>query len=400
MQETFAAVNNNHERRKEISNPTGVDLPFKQLFYNSPVAIYTCDRLGYITFFNPAAANLWGREPELGKDQWCGSWRIYHPNGDPVPLDTCPMAQTLKEGTSFDGAELIIERSDRTFRNLLVFPRPIFGEGGIIVGAHNTMVDITEQKNGEKKQAILSAIVESSDDAIVSKSLDGIIASWNAGAERIFGYTEREVIGKHITIIIPPALQSEEDIIINRIKSGKKIDHFQTMRLHKSGAEIPVSITVSPVKDNLGNIIGASKIARDISERMQTERTIAALFEEVKTLSAKKDEFIALASHELKTPLTSIKGYLQILERNEKDAAAKLFIEKAKNQWERLNSLVSDLFDVSRIEAGKLRLNIETFDFRKLVLDIIETFQHNYETHQVIFHDNGRELNIERINNG
>lgn len=548
---TRSPGNNDHSKKAKHLTASGEER-FKELVESSPVAIYTCDSSGYLTFFNPAAAALWGHEPEIGKEFWGGFRKIYYPNGQPMPLDASPMALVLKEGKSSEDLEIIIERPDHNFRNLLVFSRPLLDEKGCITGTHNTLVDITRQKLGEEKQAILTAIVESSDDAIISKNLDGIITSWNNAAERIFGYTEAETIGKHISILIPLALRAEEGTIISSIRAGRLIDHYQTIRLHKSGKEIPISLTISPVKNRFGQIIGASKIARDISERLHTEKIaeqsvyrlsvlntigkaisekmdvqailqqvtdattevsgaafgaffynkvdelgesymlytlsgapreaferfgmprntavfdmtfsgkgnvrvsdirkdpryghnaphrgmpeghlpvvsylavpvisstgmvigglffghpepdvftmeheelvsgIAAqaaialdnskLFEEVKALSAKKDEFIALASHELKTPLTSIKGFLQVLDREKHDQTGKLFIAKALGQVEKLNALVSDLLDVSRVEGGQLRFEREVFDLKELANDVIETLNYTHSTHRI-----------------
>ncbi|RRN76395.1 PAS domain S-box protein, partial [Pseudoxanthomonas sp. SGD-10] len=367
-----------------------------------------------------------------------------------------------------------------------------------------------QNKDIETKQAILSAIVESSDDAIISKNLEGIITSWNFGAQKIFGYTEAEAIGKSIKMLIPEDRLVEEDHILGNIRSGKKVSHFQTWRIHKSGKEIPISITVSPVKDRRGTIIGASKIARDITEQVQAQYALkrnaenletlnsigkkisekldaasilqhvtdattkitgasfgvfiynikeedpqkskfyvsgsysrmekadfvwkldsaldlqidqenkiinihnsadaienkklhelfpaiknylvvpiisgsnellgrlvfghynataftpdhaslvesialqaavalenSKLFEEIKGLNTKKDEFIALASHELKTPLTTIKGYLQLLNKKLAQSKDAIFVEKTLNQVEKLRILVDELLDVS-----------------------------------------------------
>src|SRR5690606_15501010 len=124
-------------------------------------------------------------------------------------------------------------------------------------------------KRAEEKQSMLKEIVQSSDDAIVSKTLDGTITSWNAGAERIFGYTEDEIIGKSVNMLIPAYLRSEEAMIIREIKEGRKVDQYQTVRLTKSGKEVPISLTISPMRDKQGQIIGVSKIARDISEKIQ-----------------------------------------------------------------------------------------------------------------------------------
>jgi PAS domain S-box-containing protein len=236
----------------------------------------------------------------------------------------------------------------------------------------------------DQKQAILAAIIATSDDAIISKTLDGIINSWNPAAERMFGHTEAEAVGKHISLIIPPDRLSEEDVIIGNISKGNKVDHFETIRIAKNGSLIPISVTVSPISDDSGKIIGASKIARDISERVSAQEDKARLFEQVKALNDKKDEFIGLASHELKTPLTSISGYLQLLDNMITDEKGKRFVARTILQVKKLNALVSDLLDVSSIEAGKLRFATERFDIRQVVENVIELFAHgnnNYHIH-------------------
>jgi PAS domain S-box-containing protein len=402
------------------------------------------------------------------------------------------------------------------------------------------------------KHTMLSAIVDSSDDAIISKDLNGIITSWNKGAQQIFGYTEEEMIGKSITLLIPEDRLSEEDIILANIRNGKKVDHFETYRKDKNGREIPISVTISPIKDDSGKIIGASKVGRDISYQKQSQAdlkkhmrnleilnsvgksiaekmdidsilqtvtdattkitgaafgaffyntinqqgeafmlytlsgapkeafekfgmprntaifsptfsgervvrlddvtkdprygqnsphqgmpkghlpvvsylavpvvstsgevigglffghpkpavflpehedlvvNIAAqaaialdnsrLFEQVKSLSDKKDEFIALASHELKTPMTTIKGYLQMLAKSEHDQRSRLFLEKSLYQVEKLNNLVEDLLNMSRVEAGKLEFNLEDFDLRQLLSEQAEAFRYSTQSHQL-----------------
>jgi PAS domain S-box-containing protein len=236
----------------------------------------------------------------------------------------------------------------------------------------------------DQKQAILASIIATSDDAIISKTLDGIINSWNPAAERMFGYTEAEAVGKHISLIIPPDRLSEEDIIIGNISKGNKVDHFETIRIAKNGNLIPISVTVSPISDYSGKIIGASKIARDISEHVSAQEEKARLFEQVKALNEKKDEFIGLASHELKTPLTSINGYLQLLDTMITDEKGKRFVARTILQVKKLNALVSDLLDISSIEAGKLRFAAERFDIRHVIENVIELFAHgnnNYHIH-------------------
>lgn len=236
---------------------------------------------------------------------------------------------------------------------------------------------------------MLAAIIESSEDAIISKTLEGIITSWNKSAEKLFGYTAAEAIGKHISLIIPIERLAEEQVIISNIKSGKRIDHFETVRVTKSGHEIFISLTVSPIKNNKGQIIGASKIARDITRQKLAEEKLQNYAEEIRILNAKKDEFIGLASHELKTPITSINGYLQIIERNlSLDDRNKPFITKALMQVNKLNSLISDLLDVSKIQTGKLPFTYSTFDLCEVLTEVAEMLQHNYTSHRITLHFN------------
>jgi PAS domain S-box-containing protein len=259
--------------------------PGIELFDNLPVAIYSCNSSGYITAYNKAAEKLWGRKPVLGKDLWCGSWKIFTPGGEPLDLDSCPMARTLKEGVSIEGEEIIVQRPDETMVNVLPYPVPVFDAYGVIVGAVNTLVDITEQKKSENKQAMLAAIIESSEDAIISKTLGGIITSWNNAAESMFGYTEKEAIGKPIIMLIPERLLAEETLILSKIRNNEKVEHYETMRLTKGGFEIPVSLTISPVKSIKGQVIGASKIVRNISKQKAAEDKLQRYAENLEVIN-------------------------------------------------------------------------------------------------------------------
>jgi PAS domain S-box-containing protein len=255
--------------------------PGSELLEALPVAIYTTDAEGRITFFNQAAADLWGHRPELGSDQWCGSWRLYWPDGRPLPHDQCPMALTLKEGRPIRGMEAVAERPDGTRVNFLPYPTPLWDASGRLIGAINLLMDITDRHHAEIELARLASIVTSSDDAIVSKSLDGRITSWNAAASRIFGYQACEMIGQSITRIIPPELYDDEKRILALLARGERIDHYETVRVAKDGRRIDVSLTVSALRDRFGKVIGASKVARDITERKQTEKLQHLLTEEL-----------------------------------------------------------------------------------------------------------------------
>jgi PAS domain S-box-containing protein len=403
-----------------------------------------------------------------------------------------------------------------------------------------------------KKQAMLAAIIDSSEDAIISKTLEGVITSWNQAAQRMFGYSEDEVIGRHISLLIPDDRRQEEEMIIDSIRSGRRVQHFQTQRLTKNGKLIPISLTISPILADDGAIIGASKIARDISEQLKAQEEIrkhaqtqelllsvgrtvsekldlqsilqkvtdittrltgaefgaffynnitakgetyqlyalsgapkeafehfdpprntplfhmtfngeailrsgditrdprygkipphfgmprghlpvvsylavpiispggspigglffghsrpdmfdadheklvagiapqaavaidnAKLYEEIKTLNTRKDEFIGVAGHELRTPITTIKGYLQLMEEYAEPGASKDFLGKALRQVNKLNRLVSDLLDVSKIQAGKLQYNMIACRLEPLVKDSVETIRQIYPTHSI-----------------
>lgn len=246
-----------------------------------PVAVYTTDAEGRITFYNDAAAALWGCRPELGAARWCGSWRLYWPDGRPMRHDECPMAVTLREGRPIRGVEAVAERPDGSRVAFRPYPTPLRDESGRLTGAINLLIDIEARKSAEIAAARLAAIVEGSDDAIVSKTLQGIVTSWNAGAARIFGYSAAEMIGQPILKIIPRELHSEEEQILARLRRGERIDHFDTVRVAKDGRRVNVSLTVSPLRDGTGRIVGASKIARDVTERKQREELQRLLFEEL-----------------------------------------------------------------------------------------------------------------------
>src|SRR5690606_29250528 len=154
------------------------------------------------------------------------------------------------------------------------------------IGVHKTLIDISEKVAFRHKENIFSNIVSSSNDAIISKDLNGIITRWNSGSEYIFGYTEIETIGKHITMLITEDRLKEEDHILQNIRQGKKINHYETVRLHKSGKLIPLSLTISPLKDSNNKIIGASKIARDITELIQTQEMLKSYIDNLEILNS------------------------------------------------------------------------------------------------------------------
>ncbi|MEI9904410.1 MAG: ATP-binding protein [Asticcacaulis sp.] len=210
-------------------------------------------------------------------------------------------------------------------------------------------------------KASLAAIVESSDDAIIGKTLDGIITSWNASAARIFGYTVAEALGQHITLIIPDDRRDEELVIIGKVRAGQRVDHFETKRRHKAGGLIDISLTVSPILDERGRIIGASKIARDVTDQRRTEALLAET-------SRRKDEFLANMSHELRTPMNAIIGIAHLLTVSQglspKDQR---LVSMLKQSSDSLMGLINNLLDFSRLESGSLHMEMTEFDLAALI---------------------------------
>jgi two-component system CheB/CheR fusion protein len=199
--------------------------------------------------------------------------------------------------------------------------------------------------------AFLAAIVESSDDAIVSKDLDGTITTWNRGAERLFGYTAEEMIGHSIVRLIPEDRVDEEIDILRRVRCAEKVDHFETVRRRKDGTEVDVSVTVSPIRDQSGVVIGASKIARDITDRRLAEKVL-------RKANQRRNKFLAMLGHELRNPLAAIQSSLTVIRNAECDSAAVTAAEQVvERQVAQLGRLVDDLLDADRITRG--RLNVE-----------------------------------------
>lgn len=208
----------------------------------------------------------------------------------------------------------------------------------------------------DQARATLAAIVESSDDAIIGKTLDGVITSWNAAATRIFGYTADEMIGTPITRLLPPERQADMHRILDQIREGKRVEHFETERIRKDGSRIHVSLTVSPIRDAEDRIIGASKIARDVSERRRAEEA--------------KDRFLALLGHELRNPLAAVQSAIITawLDEERREQA----LEIARRQTAQLRKLVDDILDVARVQHGKVTLRKVRVSLREIVRRAVE----------------------------
>lgn len=258
------------------------------------------------------------------------------------------------------GERFSIERKAETGESYLVHFVPLGNNEGEVDAGLIIALDITAIKQAEEKSAKLAAIVETSDDAIVSKTLESVVTSWNASAERMFGYTAEEMIGQTIYKIIPADRQDEEPLILARLKTGERVDHFETKRQKKDGRLLDVSLTISPLKDVQGNIIGLSKIARDITEKKQEEQ--------------RKNDFIGMVSHELKTPLTSLAAIIQLAHgklKNSDDNFLSGAMDNANRQVKKMTNMITGFLSVSRLEAGHLLLEKRPFDLGLLIREVL-----------------------------
>jgi len=222
-------------------------------------------------------------------------------------------------------------------------------------------------------ELLLAAIVDSSDDAIVSKNLDGVVTSWNRGAERIFGYTSEEMVGQPILRLLPRERLDEEPRILERLRAGERIEHFETVRVRQDGRSVDVSLTISPIRDATGVIVGASKIARDITEQKTALRKLAEAHEALSRADRMKVEFISILSHELRTPLTAVVGWLQILREGTTPEELQEGVDVIERNIRVQSQLINDLLDMSRIEAGKMTLDIQRLDLPAAISAAIDS---------------------------
>jgi PAS domain S-box-containing protein len=344
-----------------------------------------------VTFLNPVAERVTGWSMADARDQ--PFERVFHivneRTGAPVEH---PVAKVLETGgivglanhtvlITRDGRRVPIDDSGAPVRLL----------NGELIGIIVVFRDVTDRKRAEHTRAWLAAIIDSSDDAVISKTVDGIVTSWNPAARRLFGYEAAEITGKPITTIIPPELHAEEVEILARLRSGERVDHFETVRLAKDGCRIEVSLTISPIKDEEGAIIGASKIARDITERKRSERLL-------RDADRQKDEFLATLAHELRNPLAPICAAAELL-KQAKSLAPELRAATAilERQARHMTHLVDDLLDMSRITSGRIRLQPEPIELTDLLRGVIETYRQSADAarHQVIFAASGVPIHVD-----
>jgi len=388
----------------------------RDLYNNAPCGYHSLDKDGAFVRINDTELRLLGftRDEILGKKF--------------TDFITASSLQTFRDhfprfmakGAVRD-LEFEMVRKDGTIFPALLSATAIYDESGTFVMSRSTIFDITERKKIEEKEHLLSAIVQSSDDAIIAKDLNGVILTWNRGAERIYDYSAAEAIGQSVSMLYPPGQEVEFSRIMTALKQGKPIEHVTTVRQRKDGQRISISLTVSPITDMNGTIVGASTIARDITEQIQAEEQISRLNKELEErvetrtidLESKRSEleesqlalmnivedlnlktaeledantklleldrlksmFIASMSHELRTPLNSIIGFSSIIRDGwlgPVNQEQKENLDTIQRAGKHLLSLINDVIDVSKIEAGRIEARFEEFDLYDLLTEAVQ----------------------------
>jgi PAS domain S-box-containing protein len=273
---------------------------------------------------------------------------------------------TLHTGERLQGCAARLRCADGSLKDVTINSSMRMGADGVR-HVRAVTLDITERVAADRSRALLAAVVESSEDAIVTKGLDGVVTTWNAGAERLFGYSAEEAVGQHITFIIPVDHHSEEQSILARIGRGEKVPAVETIRVRKGGQLVTVSLSVSPVRDSAGRVIGASKVARDLSERVAMELALREAYR-------RKDEFLATLAHELRNPLAPMRHGLHLLTAPGADAGR---LQKVtgilSRQLDHMVRLIDDLLDLSRVDRDKLDIKRAQVSLEAVVRQAVET---------------------------
>jgi PAS domain S-box-containing protein len=343
-------------------------------------AVITTNTDARITDLNEVAETLtgWPRNEALGQPLE----RVFNIINEVKrrPVEN-PATRALREGVIVGLANhTVLVKKDGSECPIDDSAAPIRNEQGHVSGCVLIFRDVTAQRLIEREKTnqlitarLLAAIVESSDDAIISKSLEGIIQSWNAAAERLFGFTAEEAVGQHISLVIPPDRIAEEDQIITGLKAGKRIEHFETERVRKDGRRIIVSLTISPIKDDSGNVVGASKIVRDFTERMRLMDDLQRLAMDLSAADQRKNEFLATLAHELRNPLAPMSNMLEVVKRAGDDREIlKQAHETFERQLNQMVRLVDDLLDLNRITHDRLELRRSQVELSSVIQQAVE----------------------------
>lgn len=276
--------------------------------------IFATDAEGRLTYCNEAAVALWGLRPTIGETVFTGAWKLFRRDGTEIPPDQSPLALALRERRAMPGQQVIAQRPDGSFVHYEAHPSPIFDDEGRLTGGVSVLVELSSRDEEEVTAHRLAAIVESSNDAIIGMDLDGVVVSWNAAAHRLFQYSAEEIVGHSVTVLLPEDRKDEEVGILESIRRGERLEHYETRRRRKDGEIIDISLTVSPIRSTGGRIVGASKIARDITERRRQEEARAMLLGEMK--------------HRIKNNLATIQAFATMTLRSATEEDRRAFLSR------------------------------------------------------------------------
>ena len=379
-----------------------------------PAAIYTCDTEGRITFFNSAAVALWGRTPEIGKDLWCGSWKIFDTSGFPINLEECPMAIALREKRKVEGEEIIIERPDGKRINVVPNPKPLFDAHGTMTGAINMLVDITDKKAKEanlegcefnyktlsetlenkvaertgtlkdSEERYHKMIDEVQDYAILLLDKDGYILNWNQGAEKIKGYSEKEILGKNFRLFYRKEDQEgelPEKLIAEAVSKGKAT--HEGWRVRKDGTTFWGNVVITALHDDENAIIGFSKVTRDLTERKKAEDQLRYYAQSIESQNKQLEQFAYIASHDLQEPLRKIRIFAGMVSGNtEHPEIVKTNIDKINIAATRMSALITDILKYS--ELSQLDKLFKQTDLNTVMQNVKDDFDLIIEEKNVV----------------
>ena len=358
-----------------------------------PCAAYTTDAQGFIRCYNEAAAILWGRRPEIGRDRWVGALRMYTRNGEPLLPEQSPMSMALAERRAITGREIVLERPDGTRRLVVTQPKPIFDDNDAITGTINILVDLTEVKGLEgwsmdeqlqthsdlkkSEERYHKMIAEVEDYAILLLDKQGIIQNWNVGAEKIKGYKEAEIVGRHFRVFYVPKdrqAQLPEKLMDEASRTGKAI--HEGWRQRKDGSLFWGSIVITALHDEAGNVIGFSKVTRDLTARRVTEEKLKRYSQDLEFQNRELQQFAYAAAHDLKEPLRKLRFYGSSLAdslQGRLSEKEKLYLQRSTDAATRMQRLIDDLLSYSR--ASSDGGSLVPVDLREVVAEAQEVYQ-------------------------